>query len=68
MTSSTRARLRIASFLVRLRWEETTDPEKPISFFGEIEHIQSGERRSFRDLKELSALIQTRVQRIEQER
>lgn len=56
MTSTKRAQLQIASFLVRLRWEETAKQgQMPTHWYG------SGERWQFQDLKELLALIQARI-------
>ncbi|NOX60409.1 MAG: hypothetical protein GXP42_00440 [Chloroflexi bacterium] len=68
MTTTPHTQLHIASFLVRLRWEAKDDNQSPPTFFGELEHIQSGERWFFQDLRELSLLIQTRVQHVIQER
>ncbi|NOZ48563.1 MAG: hypothetical protein GXP37_00765 [Chloroflexi bacterium] len=65
MAPPSQSQLRVASFLIRLRWEEANQQcESPLSFHGEIEHIQSGERWILQDLSDLSSLLQTKVAQI----
>ncbi|RME86136.1 MAG: hypothetical protein D6775_00875 [Caldilineae bacterium] len=57
----------VSSFLVRLQWVRT-DEEEPLShLYGEVEHIQSGERWVVRDLAQLAALIEQKLLAISRE-
>lgn len=46
------------TFVVRFWWEQQgEDAEQTIGWRGRIEHVQSGERMAFRDVRELLAFI-----------
>ncbi len=65
MTQSARTQIQVASFLVRVRWEEAINQtQADFSFQGEVEHIQSGRRWVFGDLADLVTLIQSQVEKI----
>ncbi len=62
MSTKPTSHLHIASFLVRLQWEQTTDQRQiPARLYGVVEHVQSGERWPLTDLAELPALIQAKL-------
>ncbi|NOZ70607.1 MAG: hypothetical protein GXP38_01630 [Chloroflexi bacterium] len=57
MNAVTSPQLHVASFLIRLRWEDSAEQ----SFHGEIEHIQSGERWTFHSLSDIQTLIEETI-------
>lgn len=60
MKAVTSSPLHVASFLIRLRWEDS--PEEKLH--GEIEHIQSGEKWAIHAISDIQALIQDTISHI----
>ena len=53
-------------FIVRIRQEAREIPDAPPEWRGVVEHVPNGERRYFRNLKEITAFIAQFVPGIEQ--